>query len=333
MSFFHEMRRRAAREPKIVVLPETALDTEGVLWEAVETVKAEGTAVPIGLTRDLIEGSGKLDEFVEHYTARTDLNAKARRIILKRPVPFAAMMVKLGYAHGLVAGRYTTSANVMIYVNAIIGEEKERIRSSLFLRETPPDYPVFDLIGCADMVANPAPNEEELYRIIVTTAETFEGLTGRKPSIAVLSYLTGQPQSVQADYPEVRTIMGALGRYERAGHPWVVYQCQADAALVPEIARKKKAPFGDKPADLLIGTNLHVSNIVYKLLERLIIGGDSMIVTQGLNYPAMDLSRGDSPRNIANVVAACTVTAQLMEAAGRYGAIDDCFVNMAASGP
>ena len=46
---------------------------------------------------------------------------------------------------------------------------------------------------------------------------------------------------------------------------------------------KKLKQIEDHPADLLIGRNLLVSNIVYKLLERLIVGGNSMIVTQGLN--------------------------------------------------
>lgn len=238
------------------------------------------------------------------------------------------MMVKLGYAHGMIAGRYTTSATVMIYVNAIIGEEQDRIRSSLFLRESPDDYPVFNLIGCSDIVANPNPTGEELYRIIVTSAETYESLTGKRPKIAVLSYLTGRPQTVQANYPEVRTITEALKHYESGGHPWIVHQSQADAALIPDIARKKKAPFGDGPADLLIGTNLHVANIVYKLLERLVIGGNSMIVTQGLNLPAMDLSRGDSARNIANVIAACSVQAQIFEKQGRYESIDGMFLEL-----
>ncbi len=328
MGFFAEMKHKAADDPKIIVMPELAMDNEGVVNEAIEIVQGEGTAIPVGLTRELINDSGLLDEFVEHYHAATELPDAAKRVILKRPVPFAAMMVKRGYAHGMIAGRFATSANVMIYVNAIIGEEDEKIRSSLFFREAPPDYPVFDLIGIADMVANPNPTTEELYRIIVTSAETFQDLTGRPPKIAVLSYLTGKPQSVQADYPEVRTIMGALKIYEKNGHPWILHQSQADAALIPEIARKKKAPFGDRPADLFIGTNLHVSNIVYKLLERLIVGGDAMIVTQGLNFPAMDLSRGDSARSIANVMAACTIKAQIFEGYGRYGEIDRRFVNI-----
>ena len=328
MRFFEEIKRKAQADPKIVVLPEFAFDTDGVIREAIEIVRAEGTAYPVALTYDMIETSGRLDEFVDHYSARTGVSRDAKKVILKRPVAFAAMMVKLGYAHGLIAGRYATSATVMIYVNAIIGEEEERIRSSLFLREPENGYPVFDLVGCADIVANPNPSEEELYRIIVTSAETYESLVGRKPSVAVLSYLTGKPQTVQADYPEVKTIMGALNRYKRGGHPWIVYQAQADAALIPAISKKKKAPFTEKPADLLIGTNLHVANIVYKLLDRLVIGGNSMIVTQGLKLPAMDLSRGDPPESIANVIAACSVQAQIFERQGRYGDINDCFLGM-----
>ena len=116
--------------------------------------------------------------------------------------------------------------------------------------------------------------------------------------------------------------------YNQKNHKWQVFQAQADAALIPSIAHKKGAPFDNHPVDLLIGSNLQVSNIVYKLLERLIVGGSSMIVTQGLNYPAMDVSRGDSVSNIANVIAACSVKAQILESQVRYGIIDEYFLNL-----
>ena len=238
------------------------------------------------------------------------------------------MMVKHGYAHGMIAGRYETSATVLMYVKAIIGEEEGKIRSALFFREPPEDYPVFDLIACADMVANPNPSEEELYRIIVTSAETFRALTGREPTIALLSYITGSPQSTQAEDPNIKKIIKALEIYKQGNHTWPIHQVQADAALFPPIAIKKGIPCKDHPADILIGSNLLVSNTVYKLLERLIQGGNSMIVTQGLNYPVMDLSRGDSAENIANVIAACSVLIQMKEAQGRYRKIDRYFLHL-----
>ncbi len=68
--------------------------------------------------------------------------------------------------------------------------------------------------------------------------------------------------------------------------------------------------------------------MVYKLLQELIEGGNSMIITQGLNYPAMDLSRGDNSSNIANVISTCSVIAQSFEKQSRYKTIDKYFLNL-----
>lgn len=329
MNFFKEMKQKASKTPKIVILPELGLDKNGVIKETIEQVKDEGTAVPIGLTPELIEASGKLDEFMEFFPARRNMSIGAIKKIVKKPVVFAAMMVKQGYAHSMVAGRYGTSAKILMYANAIIGEEKKKIRSAIFFRESPKEYPIFDLIACADMVSIPNPNEEELYRIIVTSAETFVSLTGKEPTIALLSYITGSPRYTQADDPNIKKIIKTLELCDRGNHPWSIYQSQVDAALTPTIANDKGIiKFIDHPADLLIGSNLLVSNIVSKLLEHLVIGGNSMIITQGYNYPVMDLSRGDSAANIANVTAACSVLTQISEKQGKYRLIDEYFLNI-----
>ena len=207
MSYFANLKQKAKKDPKIVVLPELDFEKNSIIKEAIELVKEEGTAIPFGLTTEFIEESGKLDEFADAYPTRNKLSLKVRKRIVKKPVAFAAMMVKQGYAHGMVAGRYETSATVMTYINAIIGEEVGKIRSAIFFREPPEEYPVFNLIACADMVVNPDPDEEELYRIIVTSAETFEALTGKEPTIALLSYITGLPSSPQAQDQNIKKII------------------------------------------------------------------------------------------------------------------------------
>jgi phosphate acetyltransferase len=327
MNFFENIKRQAREHPGIIVFPELGIDKDGVIQEAMEQVRKDGAAIPIGLTTEFIEKSEKVDEFAEAYPSEKKLSAEVRRKIIKKPVAFAAMMIRQGYAHGMIAGRYETSATVMMYARAIIGVAAGKIGSAIFFREPPGKYPVFDLIACADMVVNPDPDEEELCRIIVTSAETFAALTGENPTIALLSYISGSPQLAQEKDQNIQKIMRALELYHRGKHPWPIFQAQADAALFPAVAKNKGIPF-EKPANLLIGSNLLVSNIVYKLLDGLIIGGDSMIFTQGFNYPAMDLSRSDSAANIANVAAACSVQIQKLETQGRYGKIDEYFLNV-----
>lgn len=296
------------------MLPEYGQDTDGVIAEAVDRVVAEGAAKPVRLTAEMMQDSGKLDELAEGYAEIRRAPKRLGMRAMENPIAFGTMMVRNGYADGMVAGRYARSGDVMKFANAIIGEEEGRISSGLFFREPPEDYPVFDLMACGDMVVNESPNAEELYRIIVTSAETFENLAGKAPKIALLPYVTGEPSAIQMRQdPEMPKIKEALEMYEKAGHKWTVHLAQGDAALRPEAARIKGAPFEDGPADLLIGSTLNLSNPGYKLLQDLIVGGQYMFVTQGLNEPVMDLSRSDAASNMESAITACCVCAQMFE--------------------
>jgi len=342
MRVFERIKQEARKEPKVIVLPELGMDKDGVVADAMARARSEGTAIPIGLTPEFIERSGKMDEFVDALAVRRGYalkdgdeaeRAKARRIAervirrLPKEMFFATMMVELGYAHGLVGGRYLTSADVAITAKMVIGEEEGKIVSSIFFREPPADYPVFDVLAIADMVVNQCPSAEDLYRIAVTSAETFQALTGIEPRMAMLSYITGRPQQVQiAGDAELTKIEQCFELYAKGGHPWPFFQAQLDAALCPDVAKKKGVPFTERPADILISPNLMQANPSYKALDRLVAGGNSMFVTQGFKRPIMDLSRGDSAANIANIIAACSVQAQTWERKAGPRKIDDWFV-------
>jgi phosphate acetyltransferase len=345
MGFFEKLKEKARKDPRVVVLPEVAVDKDGVIKEAIRQVKTEGTAIPIGLTPEIIADSGKRDAFVEAYASRKGYGDGlgdgekgrglkiAERVLKRLPaeVFFADMMVDMGYADGVVAGRYITSADIAMTAKLVVGEQEGQIVSSIFFRQPPEGYPLFDLIAIADMVANQNPNAAELYKIIVTSATTFEDLTGIAPKIAILSYITGRPQAVQITRdPELAKIEAALELYAKGGHKWPICQAQMDAALDTSVAKRKGAPFTDRPADLLIGPSLMLANPMYKALERLILGGQSMFITQGFKLPIMDLSRGDSAANIANVVAACSVRARMAEQTGGKRKTDKFFLKYAS---
>ncbi len=226
MGFFENLKQKAKTDPKIVVLPELGSDKDSVIKEAIEIAQEEETAIPIGLTSEAIEDSGKFNEFVNAYAKLRDLNkGGAERTIkrLNKGAFFAAMMVRLGYAHAMVAGKYITSADVMMPVNAIIGEQESKIKSAIFFREPQQEYKCFNLAACADVVVNQNPDPEQLYKIIVTSAETFEILTGKEPRIALMSYITGEPQRAQLSRDlELKKILDALTLYKESGHKWPI---------------------------------------------------------------------------------------------------------------
>ena len=160
MSFFASLKKQAARDPKIVVLPEYEQDKDGVLGRAIEL--AGPAVIPVPLTKRMMQG--KLREFAEYYSANISrtTTAVAEKLLQRYPVVFACLMVKLGYAHALAAGRYTKSSGGMRFINPVIEEERGRISSALFFREPPPEYPVFSLMACADMAVTVDPDPDQL---------------------------------------------------------------------------------------------------------------------------------------------------------------------------
>jgi phosphate acetyltransferase len=334
MHFFETLHQRAAQNPKIVVLPELPVEAakvgDGPMAEAARLASEAGEARIIPLSRERIQDSGKLNEFVERYREVRGLLKSKRDMVhrlVSKPNVFAVGMVRLGYAHGMISGKYTQSYNVMAAVNALMQHEPGKIASTLFFCEPPEAYPVFRLLAIADVVVNPYPSSEQIASIAETSCETFQALTGLEPRAAILSYSTGTSGRGEL----VDRIHAAVAAYQRRGRPWFVYgPCQFDAAINPAVARNKRGcPFTDAPANIIIGPTLDVANNMYKATQWLIPGARTMLCSQGVALPVDDLSRGDDAQAIHNVIAANVCKAQAAEAAGKYPQpIDECFLNL-----
>ncbi len=335
MGFFDQLVDRAKQAPKIVALPELEVEAKrvgegGPMERAAHRAEADGIARIISVSQEMIEDSGKLDEFVERYRAVRGL-VKSRRPMVHRlvskPTVFAVGLVRLGYAHGMISGKYTQSYNVMAAVNALMEHEPGKIPSTLFFCEPPEDYPVFDLLAVADVVVNPYPGADEIASIAETSCETFHSLTGIEPRAAILSYSTGTSGRGEL----VDRIHAAVKAYRDRDRDWFVYgPCQFDAAINTEVAKNKRGcPFTDEPANIIVGPTLDVANNMYKAVQWLIPGCRTMLCSQGVALPVDDLSRGDDEQAIYNVIAANVVKAQTAEEQGKYpGPIDEFFLDL-----
>jgi phosphate acetyltransferase len=86
-------------------------------------------------------------------------------------------------------------------------------------------------------------------------------------------------------------------------------ELQADAALVPEVARKKMKDPGlvAGQANILIFPDLNAGNISYKLVS--ILAGAQALgpILQGFNKPVSDLSRGVREGEIVKIAALLAV--------------------------
>ncbi|SDC51543.1 MULTISPECIES: phosphate acetyltransferase [unclassified Candidatus Frackibacter] len=329
MGFVAEIKEKAKAAGKTIVLPE---GIEPRMIKATPEILKEGLAEVILLgDEDELNGiakqegvdiSGaeiinpetaeKLDEFGQSYyelRKHKGISKEEAKKQMTDSLYFGAMLVKKGIADGMVAGALNTTANVLRPVIRIIGTADDvSIVSGSFLMIVPDcEYGVNGKMLFADSGVFPEGSPEELAELAISSAETFEALTGEEPVVAMLSFST----KGSAEHPLVDKMKKAAEICkEKAPELQVDGEMQADAALVPEIGAKK-APDSDVAgkANVLIFPDLNGGNIAYKLVQRLAKADAFGPLIQGTALPANDLSRGCSVDDIVTVAAITAVQA------------------------
>jgi len=252
------------------------------------------------------------DACAETYAAlraKKGMTLETAQKLVRDPLIFAALLVRLGHADGTVGGAVATTSDTVRAALHVIGKAPDAaIVSSFFLMCLPVGHPlgapamVFSDCG---MVINP--DATELAAITQQAAGSFASLVGDTPRVGMLSFST----KGSARHPDVDKVSEALALVQAAAPDLAVDgELQLDAALVPSVAAAK-AP--DSPvagqANVLIFPNLDAGNIGYKLAQR--FGGAVAIgpVLQGLNQPANDLSRGCVADDVLAIIAVTAVQA------------------------
>lgn len=324
MSFIDKIKEQVKGKNKIIVLPETE-DVRTL--KAAEIVKNEGYAniLLIGdedeinkfATDNGISISGiqiinpkTFDEFSKlketYYELRKNKGItleEAEQALLENKLYFGNMLVKCGYADGLVAGAVNSTANVLRPALQIIKTAPgTKTVSSFLVMEVPNcEYGANGLFVYSDcgMVQNPT--SEELVEIAASSAKSFKKLIGEEPKVAMLSHST----LGSAKHPDIDKVVKAV-EIAKQNYPEIKLdgELQFDAAIIPSVAAKK-APNSDVAgkANVLIFPDLDSGNIAYKVAERLAHANAYGPITQGLAKPVNDLSRGCNEFDIAGVVA------------------------------
>lgn len=248
-----------------------------------------------------------LDELVsEFYELRKHKGVtldSARDIIVNDYLYFGNMLVKMGYADGLVAGASHSSADVLRPALQIIKTKKDiKTASSFFLMDVPNcEYGDNGVFVYSDCGMNQNPTSEQLADIAYSSAKTFESLVGKQPIVAFLSHSTYG----SSKHPDVDKVVNALN-IAKEKYPDMLMdgELQFDAAVVPSVA-EKKAPNSKVAgrANVLIFPDLDSANIAYKVTERLAKACAYGPITQGLLKPVNDLSRGCNENDIVGAVA------------------------------
>ncbi len=324
--------KKAAGDPRTIVLPEG--EDRRVIVSAAE-VLAKGLAKPILIgNRDAIlkqadslntdlEGaeiidhlaSGKIPEYASEYLKIQEASGKnttpeEAEQLIREPVYFGAMMVRLDEADGMVAGAVNYSATVMRAAYRIIGlSGGGRLFSSFFIvTGCKPDCGEDGALIFADASVVPYPSSEQLAEIAAATARSTSCLLGWDPRVAMLSFSTKGSSKHESVDKVIRSVEIAREKYPDLK---VDGELQGDAALSPEVAANKKTGGGVAGrANVLIFPNLDAGNISYKLIQHL--GGADCYgpILQGFAKPVNDLSRGAKSGDITVVVGITTVQAQ-----------------------
>lgn len=231
-------------------------------------------------------------------------------LLVRDPLHYAALLVATGQADGAVMGAVATTAETLRAALRVVGPRPGlRWVSSCFLMAFPNRPPLI----YSDCGVIPDPDAEALADIAEAAAESCRTLLGEEPRVALLSFSTHG----SAKHPKTETVRQAV---EILRHRAVTFlfdgELQADAALVPEVARRK-APEGALAgnANVLVFPDLNAGNIAYKLSERLSEGRAVGPLLQGLAQPVHDLSRGCTVDDILDGMA----VAALGATGGRQG--------------
>lgn len=333
MKFIDTIKEKARMDKKTIVLPETT-DKRTLIAAAHILEENIADLILVGRREKILDGAGWLeldlsgaqivdpeefdsfDRYVETLyelrKAKGMTPEKARETLLSDYLTFGVMMVKCNDADGMVAGACHATADTLRPALQILKTAPGvKLVSGFFIMDVPNcEYGDHGTFLFADCGLNQDPTAEELAAIADTSSKSFKSLIGSKPIIAMLSHST----KGSAKHPLVDKVVEATRiAHEQYPNLCIDGELQADAALVPSVAKSKSpgSEAGGK-ANVLIFPNLDCGNIGYKLVQRL--GGAEAYgpMLQGIAKPVNDLSRGCSWQDIVGVVALTAVQAQLV---------------------
>lgn len=328
MNFIENIKERAKKNKKTIVLPET-MDRRTL--EATAKILDEGIAniILIGTPEEIAKNSEGLDvskaQVINPFTSEltdkltNDLyelrkekgltKDEAYKLLTTDYMYYACMLVHEDMADGAVSGACHSTANTLRPALQIIKTAPNtKLVSAFFLMVVPNceyGYHGTFIFGDSGLEQNPTP--DRLAAIAASSCQSFKLLTEAEPIAAMLSHST----KGSAKHADVDKVVEAVNIAKKEYPEYKIDgELQLDAAIVPSVAASK-APDSTVAghANVLIFPDLDAGNIGYKLVQRLAKAEAYGPITQGIRKPVNDLSRGCSSDDIVGVVAITAVQA------------------------
>jgi len=216
----------------------------------------------------------------------------------------AAMMVRQGFADGMLSGRTAHYPDVLRPVLQVLGHDSTTGKRHHV-------YGMYMMIMeerayfMADCTVNVDMDAEQLAELAVLTAETTASL-GCKADIAMLSF----SNFGSATHPEAQKVAEAVKILHR-DHPElsVEGEMQADTAVNPTILSQYSFSHIKGSANVLIFPTMQAGNIAYKLLKELGKGTAIGPILIGLPQQVHVLQTGASVDDIVNMAAIASARA------------------------
>lgn len=325
-TFLQTMIERAKSDKQTIVLPEgnderTLAAAEKILALGIADLIILGDEDAIRQSSYTLDGAriinladapmrGELASRLYELRKHKGMTPEDADALIADVLYFGVMMVKEGYADGMVAGACHATGDVLRPCLQILKTAPGvKLVSSFFVMVVPDcDLGQDGTFIFSDCGLEVQPDSERLAHIAVNSAKSWKTLIGTEPAVSMLSHSShGSARNDDA----AKVVSAVEIARDLAPDLALDGELQLDAAIVPEIGASKapNSPVAGR-ANVLVFPDLDAGNIGYKLVQRLAKAEAYGPITQGIAAPVNDLSRGCSADDIVGVIAITCVQAQ-----------------------